>query len=191
MELTKMTVAGGFPLSKRFAKSVRKGLTLIEAAMVLAILALVIAGIMLFYTQANSSRLTTAALNDLAAVQQTVRSLYGGQSEYTGITTAIIADSKNLPSKMTSGSTLRHSFNGSITIAAADAGGGTGSGFSVEFANVPKEACVKMLSSDLGRGLYSAGASTVRNQTSGLPFSPTQATASCNTANNTITWIFN
>ena len=191
MELTEMTVAGGLPLAKRIAKTARRGLTLIEAAMVLAILALVIAGIMLFYTQANSSRLTTAALNDLAAVQQTVRSLYGGQAQYTGVTTAIIADSKNLPAKMTSGSTLRHSFNGTIIIAAADAGAGTGSGFSVEFSNVPKDACVKMLTSDLGRGLYSAGASVIQNQNSGLPFNPTQATASCNATNNTITWVFN
>lgn len=178
-------------LRKRLAAKARRGLTLIEAAMVLAILALVVAGIMLFYTSANTSRQTTAALGDLAAIQQSVRSLYGGQSSYLGLDTAGLAATKALPARMiTSANGLRHSFNGAVTVSADTAAGGANSGFSVRFDSVPQEACVKMLSSDLGRGLFSAGASTIRNQTQGLPFTPPDATASCSAANNTITWIF-
>lgn len=191
-----MYVAGlntkdGQTLRRRLARTANRGLTLIEAAMVLAILALVVAGIMLFYQNANTSRQTTNALNDLAAVQQQVRSLYGGQPSFAGITPELIANSKALPARMVSGTTLRHSFNGQILIAPANAGGGAGSGFQVTFQNIPQEACVKMLSSDLGRGLYAAGVNAAnRTQTQGLPFPLDQANAACAAANNNVVWIF-
>lgn len=192
MHTSELKIPGGLSLRQRAVKAARRGLTLIEAAMVLAILALVVAGIMLFYTSANTSRLTTAALGDLAAVQQSVRSLYGGQPSYNGLSTASLAASKALPSRMTVSTTgLRHSFNGTITVASADGGAGADSGFSVQFNSIPQEACIKMLSADLGRGLFSAGASTTKTQTAGLPFTPGEATASCTNANNNITWIFN
>ena len=42
------------------AKRIRRGLTLIEAAMVLVILALVVGAVMLYYQGANSSRQVSA-----------------------------------------------------------------------------------------------------------------------------------
>lgn len=192
METTALRIPGDLPLKMRFARSARRGLTLIEAAMVLAILALVVAGVMLFYTNANTSRQTTAAIGELAAVQQAVRSLYGGQPTYSGVSASLIASSKALPARMTSGSTLRHSFNGQIDIAEASAGGGVGSGFQVTFRNVPQEACVKMLSYDFGRGLYAAGVgSATRTQATGLPFPLNAANAECANTNNDVVWIFN
>jgi len=178
-------------LKQRLANTRRKGLTLVETAMVLGILAIVVGGIMLYYTNANTNRQTTAALGDLAAIQQAVRNLYGGQASYQGIAARDLIDTNALPSRMVAGTTLRHSFNGVINIGPGDAGAGQGSGFRVEFTNVPAEACSRMLSTDLGRGLYSAGASTTRTQATGLPFTPGQAAASCSQTNNTITWVFN
>lgn len=186
MELTEMTVAGRFPLAKRFAKTARKGLTLIEAAMVLAILALVVAGIMLFYTSANSSRLTTKALGDLGNIQQSVRSLYGGQASYTGLTNQVLIDAKALPSSMVSGTTLRHAFNGTVSVAAATVGGVDG--FSVTFTNVPDEACTKMASQDLGRGLIDL---KINSTAMTLPATPGVVSGECKNGSNTIAWTFN
>jgi len=192
METTALRVPGGMPLKTRIARSAKKGLTLIEAAMVLAILALVVAGVMLFYTSANTSRQTTSAIGELASIQQTVRSLYGGQAVYTGITTALVAQSKGLPARMTNGTSLRHSFNGQVDIVAANAGGGAGSGFQVTFQNVPQDACIKMLTYDFGRGLYAAGVgSASRTQTTGLPYPLSQANTACANASNNLVWIFN
>jgi len=191
MECTALKGRGANPLKPRPARVRSRGLTLIEAAMVLAILALVVAGIMQFYSQANMSRQTTAALGELASVQQNIRSLYDGQASYAGMTTALIAKSKALPAKMVNGVTLRHSFNGAIDIAAANAGGGWNSGFQVEFENVPQKACIKMLSYDYGRGLYAMGVgSASRTQTDGLPYTLAAATAACSAANDDVVWIF-
>ena len=93
---------------------------------------------------------------------------------------------------MVSGTTLRHSFNSTIDIVAADGGGGSNSGFRVTFNNIPQEACIRMLSADLGRGVHSAGVgSTLRTQTTGLPHSLADATAACASTYNSVVWIFN
>jgi len=173
----------------------QRGLTLIEAATVLAILAFVVAGIMQLYTAADGSRKTTAALSELASIQQSVRSVYGGQATYNGLNTEAMVNSAALPSKMISGTTMKHSFGGNITVSAADAGGGAASGFEVVFTNIPKDPCVKILVSDLGRGLFSVGtSSSTRTSDSGTPppFDPASAAEACaHGSSNTITWVFN
>lgn len=180
-------------ISRKAAIKRQRGLTLIEAATVLAILAFVVAGIMVMYTSADQSRKTTTALSQLASIQQSVRSLYGGQATYSNLTTAAIAASASLPTSMISGTTLRHAFNGSINISAADAGGGSNSGFQIEFTNVPKDPCVKIVSADLGRGLYSVSVGGQTRSQAGTPppFDPTSAISACGSSSNTINWIFN
>ena len=53
----------------------RRGLTLIEAAMVLTILALVVAGVMLFYQNATTSQKISQAAGQISTIQQAVRSM--------------------------------------------------------------------------------------------------------------------
>jgi len=173
----------------------QRGLTLIEAATVLAILAFVVAGIMMLYTGADQSRKTTAALSDLANIQGAVRSVFGGQSTYAGATNTNMIASNALATKMVSSGAIRNSFNGGVTILAANAGGGPDSGFSVQFDNIPKDPCVKLAVADLGRGTYSVQVGSVtRSQTSSpaLPFNPAAAAAACTSnSSNSIIWIFN
>ena len=170
----------------------KRGVTLIEAAMVLSILAVFIAGIMTFYTTADSSRKTSSAISELGAIQQAVRSLYASQATYAGVGNVILTNSDSLPAKMIDGANIRHSLNGQVTLAAANAGGGAGSGYSVEFTNIPIDSCTKMATQDLGRGLFSitVGGTTRAINGTPPPFDPQTAGASCNQANNTITWVF-
>ena len=175
----------------------QRGLTLIEAATVLAILAFVVAGIMMLYTSADQSRKTTAALSELASIQQAVRSVYGGQASYVGLNNTAMVNSQALPSKMIpAGGTdsIRHSFGGAVTIEAAAAGDGPGSGFSVQFDNIPKDPCVKLVSSDLGRGLFSVSTpnGSRTQDTTPPPFTPATAPTACaSNSSNSITWVFN
>lgn len=180
-------------ISRLKAAKRQRGLTLIEAATVLAILAFVVAGIMVLYTNADQSRKTTTALSQLANLQQAVRGLYGSQATFTNLTTAAVAQSESVPQGMISGTTLRHAFNGAVNIAAADAGGGTASGFSIQYTNIPKDPCVKMVSADLGRGLYSVsvGGATRSQADTPPPFDPSTAISACSSSSNTISWIFN
>ncbi len=176
--------------ARKLGKNRKRGLTLMEVAMVLAIIGIVIAAALLYYNSANTARQTTAALGQLAQIQTSVRSLYSGQANYTGVNAANLASSQALPSSMISGTTIRHAFNGNVTIAATNTpGGGTASGFTVTFANVPQDACKQMLTKDLGRGLYSAGVGTPQTQPN-LPLTLAQAGTACSATYNSVQWTF-
>lgn len=177
-------------LGGRMRKLRKRGVNLVEAAAVLAISAVVIAGGLQLYNMVDTSRKISQAQKDLNVIQQSIRSIYAGQSSFNGITAAALVSTKVVPASMVSGTTLRHAFNGQVNIESVDAGGGNDSGFRITFTNVPAEACVKLLTSDYGRSLYEAGATTKRTQSSGLPFNPVDAATSCAAANNTITWTF-
>lgn len=176
--------------ARKLGKNRKRGLTLMEVAMVLAIVGIVIAAALLYYNSANTARQTTAALGQLAQIQTSVRSLYAGQSNYSGISATNLANSDALPASMISGTTIRHAFNGNVTIEpATTSGGGANSGFTVTFANVPQDACKQMLTKDLGRGLYSAGVGTPAVQPN-LPFTLTAATTACGNTYNSVQWTF-
>lgn len=168
----------------------KRGATLMEMVAWLALAAMIIAGALVLWNVANSSRQTTTALTQLNQIQTAVRTLYSGQSSYTGLTTAILVNSKALQQSMISGATIRHAYNGAVTVTpVATTNGGANSGFTVSFANIPQDACQQMLTKDLGRGLYEAGASAKAQQPN-LPFSLANATASCTATYNTVTWTF-
>lgn len=168
----------------------KRGYSLVEIAAGLAVVAILILGALALVSVVNQSRLFTQASNELNVVQQAVRSLYSGQSNFSGITSKILIDTKAVPAKMIFNNTsLRHAFSGEITVAAASAAGGAGSGFQVTFASIPADVCVKMLTADLGRGLFSAGVSTMAEQ-GALPFSPATAVVQCSGNYNDIKWIF-
>jgi len=187
---------GAKGLRRRLTKASKRALTLIEGAMVLGLFAFIVGAAMYYYGQSNTNRQVTNGLGELASIQQAVRSLYGGQSSFTGIGNAALTDTAALPKKMVmSSGNIRSSFGGAVTVAAANAGGGTGSGFSVTFAAVPQEACSKMAVQDLGRGLYSVRAGSVTKSASNTanppPFTPTEAISACGASTNTIVWTFN
>jgi type II secretory pathway pseudopilin PulG len=167
----------------------KRGYSLVEIAAGLAVVAILILGALALVSVVNQSRLFTQASNELNVVQQAVRSLYSGQSNFTNVSSSILITTKAVPAKMVSGTTLRHAFSGQIDIAAASAAGGTGSGFQVTFRQIPADVCVKMLTADLGRGLYSAGVSSQVGQ-DGLPFTPAAAAGQCSGNYNDIGWIF-
>ena len=171
------------------ARRRRRGFSLVEIAMVLAIGALVVAGVMMYFNNANVSAKTNEAMSQLSSIQETVRTLYQGQSDYSGIDTATLASSQLVPNKYKKGTNaLRSPFGADITIA-------TGAGnnqFAVTYAKVPDLACQRMVTADLGTGVVSltigSGAAIL-----GKAATPAQASSQCagGTTGNDITWIFN
>ncbi len=180
-----------FKTKKSFLRRLKeRGLTLIEAAMVLAIVTLVIAGVMLFFQNASNNNKINSTLAQIAAVQSSVQSMFNGQPTYNGLTTAIIADSNTLPSKMIgAASTIKHAFNGDLALAAVNAD----TQYSITIDGIPQEPCARLLSQDLGRGMQSVDQT---NGGAGGPFpqraaTPAEAQADCvNLDDNIITWIF-
>lgn len=177
----------------------RKGLTLIETAMVLAIAAVFIAGVMLFFQNASISAKTNEATSQLAAIQQAVRTVYAGQASYAGSGTIVegLIVTRSVPSKMVDSTTrtLRNAFNGSVDVQPV----ANGANFDVVFNGMPSDACAKMLTMDFGRGLLSvSGSPTVQtaggsggSEGSAGPMTPTDAGNACGSSNtSSIKWTF-
>src|SRR4051794_95238 len=80
------------------------GIGLVELALALAIGALLVAGAVVYFSNASTAQKTNDAMSESTAIQQVVRGLYAGQPDYTGLTSNIIAASKQLPSKYIKGS---------------------------------------------------------------------------------------
>lgn len=160
----------------------RRGLTLIEAAMVLAILAIVVAGVMVYYQNANNNQKLTSATQQITAVQQAVQGLYAGQSSKTGLQASQIVDS--LPASMVAGNDIRNPYNGTVAVAAATVG------FTLAMNNVPKDACQRLAVMDMGRQTQAIAIGANKHSAPNLPVSPGDAQDECTDAPNTITWTF-
>jgi len=167
-----------------------RGATLIETAAVLAIVAILALGALQLITTVNQARLGSQAANELNTIQQAVRSLYGSQSNFAGISSEVLVSTKAVPQSMVSGTGLKHAFTGAITIEPAAAASGANSGFEVTFEGLPQDVCVKMLTADLGRGVYAAGVGTMVGQDAGLPLTPAAAALQCNSTYNNVAWVF-
>lgn len=167
------------------ARRVRRGLSLIEAAAVLGLLMLVVAGAMLLYQNASTNSRIAESASQLATIQQNVRSTYAGAAGFTGLQNSTIANT--LPAKMNAGGgALRHAFNGTVSVLPTNTGGGADSGFYVAFTGVPAEACQKLATMDMGRaivGLVIGGATA--STTTPPPFTPANAQNGCGTSGTT------
>ena len=144
----------------RAGTSIRRGIGLIEIAMGLGIAALIIAAALAYFGQANSGRQVQDALGEIGSIQQVTRALVQGQSDYTGITQVVIAGARQLPNKYCVGCSgagpvtgLTSAFNGPVIVAASN----TNQNFDVALNNVPRDACSRLASSDLGTGMMAVG----------------------------------
>jgi prepilin-type N-terminal cleavage/methylation domain-containing protein len=166
------------------------GFSLVELAMVLAIVALLVAGIMLFFSNASTANKTNDAMTELAAVQQVTRSLYAGQPDYTGLDTAVIAAAKQLPNKwVKAGTSLTSPFSSAVTVVASTTNSANDS-FTVTFNGLPDTACNKMVTMDLGTSMLNLSANGTAVPARAM--TPAEANASCNNANNDVVfWTLN
>ncbi|WP_310622254.1 type 4 pilus major pilin [Flexibacterium corallicola] len=168
-----------------------KGATLTEMLLVMGIIAGILVTVFVTYQLTEDSRKSTEAMQELASIQSKIRNLYSGQSNYNGIGNSSVI--KMLPSTMVNGSSVLNAFQGVVTIAAADGGGGSNSGFSIKYDNIPMEGCIDLATSDLGPSVYTIKVNTTtKSLGSGdeLPFNPGNASTACSSEVNSLTWIF-
>jgi major structural subunit of bundle-forming pilus len=168
----------------------RGGFSLVEIAMVLAIIALLVAGIMLFFNNASNAQKSNEGAEEVAAVSQVVRSLWEGQPDYSSLSSAAIASSGQLPSKWVKGTALTSPFNATLTVGSTN----TNTNFFISMSGIPNLACTKFATTDMGTGLISAA---IDGTAQTFPMTPANAsgtsTGQCmstaNANNHTITWV--
>ncbi|HCN5575928.1 TPA: pilus assembly protein, partial [Escherichia coli] len=70
-----------------------KGLSLIEASMVLALSAIVVSGVMFYYQSASDSNKTQNTVSQVMSVMSAINGLYVGQASYSGLSDTVLYNS--------------------------------------------------------------------------------------------------
>lgn len=190
---------------KTLYKSEQSGRSMVEMLGVLAIIGVLSVGGIAGYSKAMAKFKTSKALDQVSTTVANVRTLYSGQPNYSGLTTAIAIQMGAIGAEMLSGqsptsaSTAYNAFNGSVTISATTVSGRKNAGFELVFSGLSKEACVQMASSDWGSGSGSglvsvqAGAAAAGTTAAGtLPLNLATAASGCNSEGDTnkVTWVY-
>ncbi|HHW3686141.1 TPA: pilus assembly protein, partial [Escherichia coli] len=74
-----------------------KGLSLIEASMVLALSAIVVSGVMFYYQSASDSNKTQNTVSQVMSVMSAINGLYVGQASYAGLSDDVLYNSSAVP----------------------------------------------------------------------------------------------
>lgn len=92
------------------------GYSLMEIGMVLAIVALLIAGVLLFVSNANDGARSADTVRKVLAIEGAVYQAYRGQSSYDGLSAAVLVGGKQLPTRWISGGGLVDPYGGATLV---------------------------------------------------------------------------
>ncbi|EOY6574009.1 type 4 pilus major pilin [Escherichia coli] len=166
----------------------QKGLSLIEASMVLALSAIVVSGVMYYYQAASDNNKTQTTVSEVMSIVSAINGLYIGSSGYKDLKESVIYNTSAVPENYkASPSKIMHPFGGEINIGPTD----DGSKYYIVLKNVPQGPCVNLASMNFGTSLAGAGVGTnaVAAAKKGTPtgdlmnkaLTPAQASGKCNT----------
>ncbi len=130
----------------------QKGLSLIEASMVLALSAIVVSGVMYYYQAASDNNKTQSTVSEVMSIVSAVNGLYVGTSGYAGLTKDVIMNTSAIPENYKSGTDIIHPFGGKIDIGATD----DNTKYYIILNDVPQGACVNLASMNFGTSLAGA-----------------------------------
>lgn len=179
-----------------------KGLSLIEASMVLALSAIVVSGVMFYYQSASDSNKTQNTVSQVMSVMSAINGLYVGQASYDGLSDTVLYNSSAVPANY-KGSTpgvINNPFGGRLHVAPNN---GNSKGYALLLEGVPQSSCVNIASMNLGTSLQGVGVKTPMkigdvsvnlNATPSGPvysgtLTPARAANLCSDATNSITFL--
>ncbi|HGG1860757.1 TPA: type 4 pilus major pilin [Escherichia coli] len=133
----------------------QKGLSLIEASMVLALSAIVVSGVMYYYQAASDNNKTQSTVSEVMSIVSAVNGLYVGTSNYAQLTKDVIMNTSAIPEnyKDSKSKNIMHPFGGTIDLGATT----DNSKYYIILNEVPQGACVNLASMNLGTSLAGVG----------------------------------
>ncbi|HIG8934692.1 TPA: type 4 pilus major pilin [Shigella dysenteriae] len=142
-----------------------KGLSLIEASMVLALSAIVVSGVMFYYQSASDSNKTQNTVSQVMSVMSAINGLYVGQASYAGLTDDVLYNSSAVPEnyKDKTKNKINNPFGGELKVAS------NGGGYTLTLNGVPKSSCVNIASMNLGTSLQGVGVGVTNLNTPLVP----------------------
>jgi prepilin-type N-terminal cleavage/methylation domain-containing protein len=119
----------------------QRGFTLVELAVVLAIIVLAAAGIIARQRSASQTAQVQAEAGNLQAVIGKINSTFAGRTSYAGATTEFLLAQGAFPTSMVSGTNVVNTWNGAVTVAP-----GTGNtSVDITYGGVPTAACIELV----------------------------------------------
>lgn len=117
---------------------------MVETIMALFIGSLLIAGASILYLRNLDDSQTNVGLQQTIVMQKSVRELYAGQPDFAGLNNTVMDNSGFVPNDLRTGviGQLRNTWGGAINVAV---NGGDPQHFDLSFANVPPEACTRLV----------------------------------------------
>ncbi|HII0648225.1 TPA: type 4 pilus major pilin [Salmonella enterica subsp. enterica serovar Yopougon] len=165
-------------------KKYEKGLSLIEASMVLALSAIVISGVMFYYQSASDSNKTQNTISEVMSTIAAINGLYVGQSSYAGLGNAILHNSSAIPQSYKgsgeNSTTITNPFGGEMNVYP---GAKNTNMYSITLTQIPQSACLNIASMNLGTSLVGVGTNftdpktVADNKTNDLPSPASDAKA--------------
>ncbi|MGK0601843.1 type 4 pilus major pilin [Yokenella regensburgei] len=159
-----------------YKKRMQRGLSLIEAAMVLALSAVVVAGVIAYYQSASDNQRTEATISMLTDLISVVHNTYSSQANYAGINTKLIAETGALPASMIKNSEIYSPGGSKVDIEQGKYGDTSATNYFVIHFGVSNNMCPIMARLDLGSSLSGLriGSSTAQNYTTPLNVSDSE-----------------
>lgn len=190
-------------------KKFQKGLSLIEASMVLALSAIVVSGVMYYYQSASDNNKTQNTVSEIMSIVSAVNGLYAGQQNYNGLDEQVLYNTSAVPENYKNSSTggITHPFGDDVKI--GPVGNNGDNGYYIFLGKIPKAACVNLATMNFGTSMAGVGVgvstgqlekatspttlssgTNVRSATvySGA-FTPSQASSVCNSGYNDIGYV--
>ena len=155
-----------------------KGLSLIEASMVLALSAIVVSGVMFYYQSASDSNKTQNTVSQVMSVMSAINGLYVGQASYDGLSDTVLYNSSAVPAnyKGSTAGMINNPFGGRLHVAP---NAGANGGYALLLDGVPQSSCVNIASMNLGTSLQGVGVgTTMKNNSPSVTLTATTANGS-------------
>jgi hypothetical protein len=156
-----------------------------DTALAVVVGTLTLVGVVGFFQSGSSGAKTNSEIANLTALVGSIRAAYyQAGSDYSGITSAILASSKIAPAPLIRGANLTSMFGGAITVASAT----SNSQFTVQYAGIPVDACIKILT-NVWVNMSDVIATSV-NGAAATTFTMAGATTACGQSSNSILFTF-
>jgi hypothetical protein len=149
------------------------GAAILDVILAIAIFLIITAGVIAFFLSGSTAANTNDVMNEIGAIQTVVQSLFAGQPNYEGLSTAAVAGSNQLSTKWVPNSTSLASAYGPVSVDTA----APYDSYQIVFTDVSQAACVALATKDLGTSSATIGVNSSPLVTGAM--TPAQAQAYC------------